>query len=90
MVIDADLVLGYLAKQEPEHFEYVRFQDVVDGAFALYVTKSSSLKAAINDILVDLKNDGTLKTTAENWGLVPEEPGGHQAKLGRGPRVTDI
>lgn len=72
VVIDADLVLGYLAKQEPEHFEYVRFQDVVDGAFALYVTKGSPLKAAINEILVDLKNDGTLTTTAESWGLDPK------------------
>lgn len=71
VVIDADLVLGYLAKQEPEHFEYVRFQDIVDGAFALYVTKGSPLKAAINEILVGLKDDGTLKTMTEKWGLDP-------------------
>jgi polar amino acid transport system substrate-binding protein len=71
-VIDADLVLGYLAKQEPEHFQYVRFQDATDGSFAIYVGKGSPLKDAISKALVQLKDEGALETMVSEYGLDPE------------------
>jgi polar amino acid transport system substrate-binding protein len=69
VVIDGDTVLGYLAKQEPDHYQYVRINDKADGVVAVYVTKGSPLKEAIGKALSELKADGTMTELCEKWGL---------------------
>jgi polar amino acid transport system substrate-binding protein len=68
-VIEGDNVLGYLALQEPQSFQYVRFQDVADGRLALYVNKGNPLAREIGGTLEKMYEDGTLSKFAKNYGL---------------------
>jgi polar amino acid transport system substrate-binding protein len=69
VAIDGDTVLGYLAKQEPDHYKYVRIKDKADGSVAVYVAKGSPLKGAIAKAFSELKADGTMAKLCEKWGL---------------------